>query len=40
VAWEANRLIAKGTIHPTLSTVYALTEVGEAVEDVYRNRHC
>ncbi|MFG2358740.1 crotonyl-CoA carboxylase/reductase [Streptomyces sp. NPDC048521] len=39
-AWEANRLIAKGKIHPTLSKVYALTEVGQAVDDVYRNRHC
>ncbi|HTI21491.1 MAG TPA: crotonyl-CoA carboxylase/reductase, partial [Kutzneria sp.] len=27
-AWEANRLIAKGKIHPTLSKVYTLAETG------------
>ena len=29
-AWEANRLIAKGMIHPTLSNTYPLAEVGQA----------
>ena len=29
-AWEANRLIAKGSIHPTLSRVYPLDETGQA----------
>jgi crotonyl-CoA reductase len=38
-AWEANRLIAKGMIHPTLSRTYPMVETGEAVLDVHRNRH-
>ncbi|MFC8069830.1 crotonyl-CoA carboxylase/reductase [Streptomyces sp. NPDC057293] len=38
-AWEANRLIAKGKIHPTLSKVYALEETGQAAYDVHRNLH-
>ncbi|WP_250281312.1 MULTISPECIES: crotonyl-CoA carboxylase/reductase [unclassified Frankia] len=38
-AWEANRLIAKGLIHPTLSRVYPLTETGQAAHDVHRNLH-
>ncbi|GAA2617886.1 crotonyl-CoA carboxylase/reductase [Streptomyces axinellae] len=38
-AWEANRLIAKGMVHPTLSTVYPLSAVGQATQDVHRNRH-
>jgi crotonyl-CoA reductase len=38
-AWEANRLIAKGRIHPTLSKVYPLDEAGTATTDVQRNRH-
>ncbi|MGW0810956.1 crotonyl-CoA carboxylase/reductase [Nonomuraea sp. NPDC002799] len=38
-AWEANRLIAKGRIHPTLSRSYPLTDVGQAVLDVHRNVH-
>jgi crotonyl-CoA reductase len=38
-AWEANRLIAKGLIHPTLSKVYPLTETGQAAYEVHRNRH-
>ena len=29
-AWEANRLICEGKIHPTLSQVFALDDVGEA----------
>ncbi len=38
-SWEANRLIAKGMIHPTLSRTYPLTEVGQAALDVHRNLH-
>jgi len=38
-AWEANRLIAKGKIHPTLSKTYALEEVGTAALDVHHNKH-
>ncbi|MFI5831363.1 crotonyl-CoA carboxylase/reductase, partial [Streptomyces sp. NPDC051578] len=38
-AWEANRLIAKGKIHPTLSKVYSLGDTGQAAYDVHRNLH-
>ncbi|WP_256106167.1 crotonyl-CoA carboxylase/reductase [Streptomyces sp. ODS05-4] len=38
-AWEANRLIAKGRIHPTLSRVYSLEDTGQAAYDVHRNLH-
>jgi crotonyl-CoA reductase len=38
-SWEANRLIAKGMVHPTLSTVYPLEATGEAVRAVHRNEH-
>jgi crotonyl-CoA reductase len=38
-AWEANRLIAKGMIHPTLSRTYPLAETGQAAYDVHRNAH-
>ncbi len=38
-AWEANRLIDKGLIHPTLSKVYPLAETGQAALDVHRNAH-
>ena len=38
-AWEANRLIDKGLIHPTLSKVYPMEEVGQAALDVHRNAH-
>ncbi|MFJ6215805.1 crotonyl-CoA carboxylase/reductase [Streptomyces sp. NPDC092296] len=38
-AWEANRLIAKGKIHPTLSKVYPLEQTGQAALDVHHNRH-
>ncbi|MGN9758845.1 crotonyl-CoA carboxylase/reductase [Streptomyces sp. SD31] len=38
-AWEANRLVAQGRIHPTLSTVYPLEETGQAAYDVHRNTH-
>ncbi|MGZ4446146.1 MAG: crotonyl-CoA carboxylase/reductase [Nocardioides sp.] len=38
-SWEANRLIAKGMIHPTLSKTYSLDEVGQATLDVHHNLH-
>jgi crotonyl-CoA reductase len=38
-AWEANRLIAKGRIHPTLSRVYPLEQTGQAAYEVHRNLH-
>ncbi|MFD7656579.1 crotonyl-CoA carboxylase/reductase [Actinosynnema sp. NPDC059797] len=38
-AWEANRLVAKGKIHPTLSKVYSLEDTGQAANDVHRNAH-
>ena len=38
-SWEANRLIARGAIHPTLSRVYPLIETGQAAYDVHRNLH-
>jgi crotonyl-CoA reductase len=38
-AWEANRLIDKGLVHPTLSRVYPMADVGQAAYDVHRNLH-
>jgi crotonyl-CoA reductase len=38
-AWEANRLIDKGLVHPTLSKVYPMADVGQAAYDVHRNLH-
>ncbi|MEU9443058.1 crotonyl-CoA carboxylase/reductase [Streptomyces sp. NPDC048304] len=38
-AWEANRLVVKGRIHPTVSKVYPLEETGQAAYDVHRNLH-
>jgi crotonyl-CoA reductase len=38
-AWEANRLVQKGRIHPTLSRSYPLAEAGQAAFDVHRNLH-
>ena len=38
-AYEANRLIDKGLIHPTLSKSYSLEETGQAAFDVHRNQH-
>jgi crotonyl-CoA reductase len=38
-ASEANRLIAKGMIHPTLSKVFPLEEAGQAAYEVHRNAH-
>jgi crotonyl-CoA reductase len=38
-AWQANRLIAKGMIHPVLSQNFTLDEVGEAAYQVHTNMH-
>ncbi|MEV4896411.1 crotonyl-CoA carboxylase/reductase [Nonomuraea sp. NPDC055795] len=38
-AWEANRLVAQGRVHPTLSRTFPLEEVGEAVGDMHGNTH-
>src|SRR6266511_598755 len=38
-AWEANRLIAKGKIHPTLSKTYPMEQAGQAAYEVHRNAH-
>ena len=38
-AFEANRLIAKGFIHPTMSKVFPLDQTGEAASEVHRNLH-
>jgi len=38
-SWEANRLISKGMIHPTLSKTYTLDNVGQAALDVHHNTH-
>ncbi len=38
-AWAANRLVAKGMIHPILSKTYPLEDVGEAAYQVHHNLH-
>jgi len=38
-AWEANRLIAKGMIHPVMSQVFTLEQTGEAAYQVHHNMH-
>ncbi len=38
-AWEANRLIQRGKLHPTLSKAYPLAETGQAAFEVHRNMH-
>jgi crotonyl-CoA reductase len=38
-AWEANRLIALGRIHPTLSKTYPMSQTGQATYEVHRNAH-
>ncbi len=38
-AWEANRLISRGAIHPTLSKTYPLEQTGQAAYEVHRNAH-
>ena len=36
-AWEANRLVGEGKIHPTLSKVFTLDETGQAAYEVHHN---
>jgi crotonyl-CoA reductase len=38
-AWEANRLIDRGQVHPTLSKVFPLEQTGQAAYEVHRNAH-
>ena len=38
-AWQANRLISKGMIHPTMLAVYPLEQTGQAALDVHQNLH-
>jgi len=38
-AWAANQLICEGKIHPTLSQVFTLDDVGEAAAQVHQNVH-
>ncbi|HET8680316.1 MAG TPA: crotonyl-CoA carboxylase/reductase [Micromonosporaceae bacterium] len=38
-AWEANRLIALGRVHPTLSRTYPLAQTGQAAYEMHRNAH-
>ena len=38
-AYEANRLITLGMVHPTLSQTFPLEEAGEAAYQVHRNAH-
>ena len=38
-AWEANRLICKGVIHPTLSRTFPFQQSGEAALQVHKNLH-
>ena len=38
-AYLANRLVAQGKVHPTLSKTYTLEQTGEAANDVHTNNH-
>lgn len=38
-AHEANRLVTRGLIHPTLSKAFALADAGQAAYEVHRNQH-
>ncbi|GMA38748.1 hypothetical protein GCM10025883_07930 [Mobilicoccus caccae] len=38
-AWEANSLIRRRLIHPTLSKTYPMDQVGQAAYDVHKNAH-
>ncbi|MEO6467941.1 MAG: zinc-binding dehydrogenase, partial [Acidimicrobiia bacterium] len=38
-AWEANRAIGEGKVHPTMSKVFTLDETGEAANQVHHNQH-
>ncbi|HEX8626606.1 MAG TPA: crotonyl-CoA carboxylase/reductase [Catenuloplanes sp.] len=38
-AWEANRLVTLGRIHPTVSRTFPLEQTGQAAYEVHRNTH-
>ena len=38
-AWEANRLVCEGKIHPTLSAVFPFEQTAEAAFQVHHNLH-
>ena len=38
-AYLANRLVAQGRVHPTVSRTYSLEQTGEAANDVHTNNH-
>ena len=38
-AHEANRLISRGLVHPTLSKTFPLEGAGQATYEVHRNAH-
>src|SRR5258707_11494659 len=38
-AWQANRLVERASIHPTLSKTYPLAQTGQAAYEVHRNAH-
>ncbi len=38
-AWEANRLVDRGLLHPTLSKTFALENAAEAASEVQQNLH-
>ncbi len=38
-AYEANRLISKGMVHPVMSQVFPLAQTGEAAYEVHHNKH-
>jgi len=38
-SYEANRLLDKGVIHPTLSTTFPLHQAGQAARQVQQNKH-
>jgi crotonyl-CoA reductase len=38
-AWEANRLITRGRVHPTLSKTHPLSHTGAAAFEVHKNQH-
>jgi crotonyl-CoA reductase len=38
-AWEANKLVCEGKVHPTMSKVFTLDQTGEAAYQVHHNQH-
>jgi crotonyl-CoA reductase len=38
-AWQANRLVALGRVHPTVSRTYSMDQTGQAAYEVHRNAH-